>query len=436
MPMEPLCACARNPTSARKQASQSGIVLLAVLAVMIVLTIFLAAMFGLAAAELRRSKKQLEQDRGVAGMEAAVTADLRLNIRSQFSSNASLDIPSLSLGQARSGTPNEGSGYYAFSLSAQSPSGDTVPATQSRPSLFALEDSDDPFRGTLAIVDLLYITASANRIDQSPPQWGDPLSLGSHPVLAIRQIPLSQFSIYSSDDLELDGSLNPDTGRVYSLGNITVSGPVQTDFPLGAAANINLSGAGSSLQARSAPDSAPVTMQLSSTTDPDWPALAKSVDHSTILSGRDLPMGTISAASVAELTAPPGSPPQGQYKDSQRLYWQCARIITENAGVISVSANNGSALPDEGRQFSIYETTNYTAGPVVVFDYSKVAPGGTRTSFYFASTNPNAVLLIRNAAPQVNVSIVTPHQIMVAGGGNLTGSLITGSGVSSVPAGW
>ena len=432
MPMAPLCACARNPTSA-KRASQSGIVLLAVLAVMIVLTIFLAAMFGLATTELRRSKKQLEQDRAVAGMEAAVTADLRLNIRSQFSSNASLDIPSLSLAQPGSGTPNEGSGYYAFSLSAQSPSGDTVPATQSRPSLFALEDSDDPFRGTLAIVDLLYITASANRIDQSPPQWGDPLSLGSQPVVAIRQIPVSQFSIYSSDDLALDVAA---PGRVYSLGNITVSGPVQTDFPLGAAANINLSGAASSLQARSAPDSAPVTMQVSSTTDPGWPALAKSVDHSTILSGRDLPMGTISAASVAELTAPPGSPTQGQYKDGQRLYWQCARIITENAGVISVSANNGSALLDEGRQFSIYETTNYTAGPVVVFDYSKVAPGGTRTSFYFASTNPNAVLLIRNAAPQVNVSIVTPHQIMVAGGGNLTGSFITGSGVSSVPANW
>lgn len=409
-------------------------VLLAILAILLVLTIITAGIFGMFRFELRRSQKQLEQDRGVAGMEAA-TLELGPKIRSQFSSQAFVELPSLSLEETGPPAPSEQTGFYTLSLSAQFPGGQIVPATQMRPALLALQDSDDPFRGAQAVVELLYVTAAANRIGQSPAQPGDPLSLGSQPVVAIRQIPVSQFSVYSWTDLELDGTLTPDSGRVYSLGDVTVNGLVRTDFPLGAASNINLA-AGSGLESRSGPDAAPVTMQVSSTTDPQWPALAKSVNHSTILSGRDLPMGTASAATIAQLTAPPWTPSQGPYKDSQRLYLQCSRVITENAGVISVAANTGSALPAERRQYSIYKTKNYKAGPVIVFDYAKVASGAGRNSFYFASTNPNAVVLIRNVTSGADLSIVTPHPIYVAGGFNSTGSLITASGVAAVPASW
>jgi hypothetical protein len=409
-------------------------VLLAVLAIVLVLTIIAAGTFWMFRFELRRSQKQLEQDRAVARMEAA-TLELGPEIESQLSSQASVELPALSLEEAGPPAPSEQTGFYTLSLSAQFSGGQIVPATQMRPALLALQDPDDPFRGAQAVVELLNVTANANRIGGQRAQPGDPLSLGSQPVIAIRQIPVSQFSVYSWTDLELDGTLTPDSGRVYSLGDVTVNGLVRTDFPLGAASNINLA-ADSGLEAHSDPDAVPVTMQVSSTADPEWPALAKSVNHSTILSGRDLPMGTASAATIAQLTAPPWTPSQGPYKDSQRLYLQCSRVITENEGVISVSSNTGSALPSERGQYSIYNTENYKAGPVIVFDYAKVAPNASLNSFYFASTNPNAVVLVRNVASGAGLSIVTPHLIYVAGGFNSTGSLITASGVAAVPASW
>jgi len=242
-------------------------ILLSALAIILILAVVTAALFGLARYEIHRSKKQLEQERGVAGLETAVTG-LRTQIRNQFWSNASVNVPSLNFDQAISGAPNEQTGFFSLSLSAQLGDGSTrdkLIATQSRPSLLALEDPDDPFRGALATVDLLQVSAHASRLGQAPLKAYDPLPLAAQPVIAVRQIPLSQFTLYSSADVAIDATVTPDAGRAYALGNISVqNGTVQTDFPLAAGANIDLA-AGGALESRSSPDSAPVSMQLSST---------------------------------------------------------------------------------------------------------------------------------------------------------------------------
>ena len=80
-------------------------------------------------------------------------------------------------------------------------------------------------------------------------------------------------------------------------------------------------------------------------------------------------------------------------------------------------------------------------GPVIVFDYKKVAPVDGRNSFYILSTNPYAIVLIRNAATLTSdLAIVTPHPVAVAGALNGTGnysvSLVAAGGVFSVPEGW
>src|SRR5215469_7256180 len=97
--MVPRCICGRK-------SRQSGMILLIATAMILILAILTAGLFGFARYELHRSKKQLEQDRGVAGMEAAVIG-LRAQIRNQFWFNASLDVTSLSFDQASSGAPNE-----------------------------------------------------------------------------------------------------------------------------------------------------------------------------------------------------------------------------------------------------------------------------------------------------------------------------------------
>jgi hypothetical protein len=416
-------------------------VLLIALAMILILAILTAGLFGFARYELHRSKKQLEQDRGVAGMETAVIA-LRGQIRNQFWSNSSLIVSSLNFDQASSSPPNEQTGYFSQSLSVQlgdGSGGDKLIATQSRPSLLALQDPEDPFRGSLAVVDLLHVSSHASRLGQGPVKAFDPLPLQAQPVLAVRQIPLSQFSLYSSGDLPLDAALTPTVGRTYAVGNVTIeNGVVETDFPLAAGANIDLAGGGA-LQARSDPDSAAVSMQLTSTTDPNWPALSKSVDRSTILSGRDLPMGTMSAATISQLTTSIQAPSQDQ--DDQRLSRQCSRTIYEGRRRLYVYRSDGTPVPFERTMFGIYRTKKYVDGPVIVFDYKKVAPVDGRNSFYIVSTNPYAIILIRNAATLTSdLSIVTPHPIAVAGELNTTAahsaSLVATGGVFNVPEGW
>jgi hypothetical protein len=416
-------------------------VLLIAMAMLLILAIVTAGLFGLARYELHRSKKQLDQDRGVAGMETAVIA-LRAQIRNQFWFNASLTVPSLNFDQASSSAPNEQTGYFSQSLSVQlgdGSAGDKLIATQSRPSLLPLQDPEDPFRGALAVVNLLQVSAHASRLGQGPLKAYDPLPLGAQPVIAVRQIPLSEFSLYSNGDLSLDAALTPHAGRTYALGNISVrNGNVETDFPIASGGNIDLA-AGGALESRSSPGSAPVSMQVSSTTDQNWPALAKSVDRSAILSGRDLPLGTMSAASISQLTTPIQAPSQDQ--DDQRLSRQCSRTIYEGRHRLFVCRSDGTGIPSETSQFSLYRTKKYADGPVIVFDYKKVAPVDGRNSFYIVSTNPYAIVLIRNAATLTSdLSIVTPHLIVVAGGFNSTGdhsaSLVATGGVFCVPEAW
>jgi hypothetical protein len=409
------------------------------MAMILILAIITAGLFGYARYELHRSKKQFEQDQALGGMEAAVLG-LRPQIREQFWTNASLDVPSLDFDQAATGAPSEHTGYYSQSLVAQlgdGSTGDKLVATQGRPSLLVLDDPYDPFRGSLAVVDLLHISARAKLLGRGTAKAYDPMPLTAQPVIAVRQIPLSEFTLYSSGDLGIDASLTPNAGRTYTMGNVWIeNGTVQTDFPLAAGANVDLA-TGAALQARSDPDSPAISMQLSSTSDQNWPAVARTVNRSTILSGRDIPMETMSAATIGELTTAVAAPTQN--KNSQRLIGQCSVVIYERSGKFS---NYGISKAPGGMgqgMCSIYHTTKYTDGPVIAIDYKNV--DAAHSSIYISSANSNAIVLIRNAVTLTSdFSVVTPHAILVAGGLNSTGafsaSLVTNGGFYSVPVNW
>ena len=147
----------------------------------------------------------------------------------------------------------------------------------------------------------------------------------------------------------------------------------------------------------------------------------------------------MSAATIYQLTTALKAPTEDQ--DDQRLSRQCSRVIYEGRGRFSICGSDGAQIASEKGQFSIYRTKKYVDGPVIVFDYKKVAPDVGRNSFYIVSTNPYAIVLIRNTATLTSdLSIVTPHLIAVAGGLNTTGthsaSLVAAGGVFSVPANW
>ena len=97
--------------------------------------------------------------------------------------------------------------------------------------------------------------------------------------------------------------------------------------------------------------------------------------------------------------------------------------------------------PEEARNYSESPTRIYNrwGPPIIVFDARRIAPGVGKTSFYIASTSRTAALFVRNAsALTTDLTIVTPHPILISGGFNVLGparaaSLITAQAVFAVP---
>jgi hypothetical protein len=178
-------------------------------------------------------------------------------------------------------------------------------------------------------------------------------------------------------------------------------------------------------------------LPVKSTTSNEWLSLAKSTQHSTVLTGRDLPMSMVQALSKDELTATPMTMASSSQKDRLRLWRQCSRVVMEESGKITV--HGGS--PNEQKSYRVYAKRIYNAWgpPVIVFDAKQVAPGIGKTSFYIASTSGTAAVFVRNAATLTSdLTIVTPHPILISGGFNVqepphAASLITAQRVFAIP---
>ena len=197
-------------------------------------------------------------------------------------------------------------GMYSLTIEAVG-SRSVVSATETHKTVSLLTFPDDPFRGAIASTSELDVTALAVRLGLTKPRGSyDFLSLRSIPVLSIRQIPVSEFSMYSlGGSLTLNATMTPNIGRTYVNGDLNVTGgTANASYPVTASGNVNLIG-GANLEARSSPSDAGILLPVETTTSNEWLSLAKSTQRSTVLTGRDLPMTMIQAVPKDELTASP-----------------------------------------------------------------------------------------------------------------------------------
>jgi hypothetical protein len=384
----------------------------------------------------RAAMKRQYQDRGEEKIEMGLMA-LRDEIEEQFKQEARVETRTLStdFGQTNG---NLERGMYDLKIDAMDP-GSIIGATETHGTVSLLTSPDDPFRGTMASTYELDMTALALRLGQTKPNGnGDFLSLRSTPVLSIRQIPVSEFSIFSwGGSLTLNASVIPNIGRTYINGDFNVvEGIANASYPLAASGNVNLRD-GARLEARSAPNEEAIALPVNSTASNEWLSLAKSTQRSTVLTGRDLPMTMVQAVPKDELTASPLSIAASPQKEQLRLWHQCSRVILEKSGKITVSGGK----PGEQKNYPAYSTRLYGAWgpPIIVFDAKRIAPGAGKTSFYIASTSKTAAVFVRNASALASdLTIVTPHPILISGGFNVQGppraaSLITAQTVFAVP---
>ena len=410
--------------------------LVACLAAVVITAILLLMYFSVAQETEQAAEKRQYQDRGEQNIEMGLIS-LHGALADQFQRDGQVEISGLS---SKSG-PTNGTvehGMYDLTIDAVgSPS--IIRATETHDTVSLLNFSDDPFRAAMAATSELDVTATAMRLGLSNPRANyNFLSLQAKPVLSIRQIPVSEFSMYSSGgSLTLNAALTPNIGRTYVNGDLNVTGGIaNASYPVAASGNVNLR-VGAGLEARSAPNAEAIPLPVTSTSSNEWLSLAKSSQQSTVLTGRDLPMTMIQAVPKDELTASPLSVVTNSQTEQLRLWHQCSRVILESSGKIAVRGGS----PGEQRNYTASATRIYgTWGPpIIVFDAKRIAPSTGRASFYIASTSGTAAVFVRNASALTSdLTIVTPHPILISGGFNVQGtpraaSLITAQGVFAVP---
>jgi hypothetical protein len=419
-----------------RHQQKSGYVLVACLGAVVVTAVLVLMLSSFTQEAEQAAIKRQYQDRGTEKIEMGMM-ELRGALEDQFQRNAQVETSTLSTDSGQTSGSLE-QGMYDLKMDAMG-SGAVIAATEKHDTVSLLNALDDPFRGAMAATDELEITALAPRLGLTEPRGNnDFLSLRSKPLLSIRQIPVSEFTLFSwGGGLTLNAAAIPDIGRAYINGDVNVTGGiVNTSYPLTAAGNVNLSG-NARLLARSAPNGEAITLPVESTASNEWLALAKSTQHSTVLTGRDLPMTLTQALPKDELTASPLTAADSAQKEQLRLWHQCSRIVLETSGKITVTGGKTG----EQKNYRTYATRLYNTWgpPIILFDAKRIAPAAGKTSFYIASTSSTAAVFVRNASALTSdLTIVTPHPILISGGFNVQGqpraaSLITAQAVFAVP---
>jgi hypothetical protein len=355
---------------------------------------------------------------------------LRQTVVQKFENQGWLDVAGLASNPAQ-GTGALGSAHYNISLETQN-GPDQIFATQLHNPLESLTAPDDPFHGASAVVNTFSVTANAqSAISAASGGRFNLPALQLSPQLSVRQIPVSEFTLFSSaTSLELSQSGN--IGRIHSQGDLIISGQVSSLYPVTASGNISLAGNGSLVVQPADPGLAALSFPVQSTLDNSWLAFAGSTYRSTILSGRDLPLGMVETAGINRLTgrSPGGATPV----TGQELWRQCNRAILETHGKLSLYNSAGAEVTgQEAKGFSGVASANLT-----IFDLQKEPPAPGRNSFYIASSNPKAVVVLRNGSSLAgDLSVISPHPIMVEGGFNnqrQAVSLVSGATVIGVQA--
>jgi hypothetical protein len=429
-------------TDFKLRRREKGNTLAILLGVIVIFGLVGGALFEIANGGRQRALQTQYRDRALGGVEVDLQT-IRLSATRQLEEQAWLEVASLNINQNQTQGSNE-TGFYSLDLQAQA-QGPQIFATQTHNSFRALSAPDDPFRGSAAVVDTITVTADAqSTLSHAMASRFSLPSLAFTPQLSVRQIPVSEFTLFSAttSSLQMTPAAMPVVGRIHTEGDLVISGgPLASIYPVTAGGNISVANNGS-LFARSGPGETGSTFPVQSTSDNNWLALSRSVGHSTILSGRDLPMNTFQATDVTQMTTPALNTPATSPTAQQQLWRQCNRIVVENHGRITATTSLGAECSSqEKRAFSVYYSRHHPGGIVIVFDLSKEPPQNGRNSFYFASSAPNPmVLLVNGNNLPGDLAIVTPLPLAIEGGLNALGTpkavSITAQSVFGVPAGW
>lgn len=446
----------------RTKHSKSGSTLVLVLGA-VVIAAMIAVSYLIFTDNLReRAARALDQDQREIATEQAIL-EMEKRVRSQLLSFASYDLRTKVSPVGLSLSFNARLDGYGDTTSLSV----TPMMSAADFSSLAVLGNGDPFGEAKARVQLIDVTAISTPVLDGKQRLPE-VQLTASPQIAVREIPVSQFTVYSAGDSFVikPTTFTGDVGRVFSESNITVEGGFSSSYPIVVRGQVAFQGG--SIQVA---DSSNGSIGLSMNTDSDG-----SVSYDFLAAART----QLDSKFVTDDVLPVACAPSDQIYNASSsggfnfalLKAQCDLIVTAQVSG-APNKNNGYQVIVMGKTGALYsgvlsyphgeagqahdqQSVPFVAYPnkedptksqvLLGFDYKRF-PKGYSGSVYLVAQDPagnlaDAIVLIRGAQRLSGpLSIVSPHPIVIAGDFNAVGdapacSIITTEDVQTRPADW
>src|SRR5215469_3857913 len=280
------------------QRKNAGSVLVYVLVLVVIVGLIGASYLAFVDNQRATTARNLNQDGLRISAEQALLS-LESTIRNELLANGEIDLTSLNQSGPVAGlslslsSTTDVTGSNVLRVQAFADAGDLRHYT-------ALPDEKDLFGQAYARqtrIDVNISTKSTVANVRLPD-----LTVTDQPQIAVREIPVSQFTIFSAAN---SFTLNPavlsqDIGRVFSKSTISVSGSFSSQFPIVAGQNVVFTGGQDSLQVKD-PSGTNNSIQLSNDTQSsNFLADARTSLDTRIVTGSVLPIDSAPLNSVYE----------------------------------------------------------------------------------------------------------------------------------------
>jgi hypothetical protein len=407
----------------QSKCREAGSTLILVLGAVIIAAMIAVSYLVFADNLRERAGRTLDQDQRAIATEQGIL-EIEQRIRHELLSSASVD---LHLNGSFTGEP------LSFNLGLDGQSASTAlnvtPVWVAGGGSIATLGNGDPFAAALARVQLIDLQV----VSKGKPNGRlSDLQLTATPQIAVREIPVSQFTVYSAGDpfsiATIPFAGDTEVGRFFSESSIAVTGNFSSFYPIVSKGQVTFQGG--SLQVAD-PDSSNGQIGLSVTTgSPDFWAAARTQLDSRLITGDVLP---VMSAPLDEIYNPNGSG-----LNFTLLRGQCDLVVVarvsghaddNNGYQVMVISRTGTPYPNGTDQKKT--TAPFVAFPnkddptktqvLLAFDYRRL-PKGYSGSIYLVAEdgfgNPAATAIVVVRAAQIlngPLSIVSPHPIVIAG---------------------
>jgi hypothetical protein len=401
--------------------------------------------------------RTLDEDQREITVEQGIL-EIEERVRKQLISSGSADLGTVDANQPLSFT-NTLVGHSDTPTLTVAP----IVRLQDRANLISLANGD-PFEAALARVQLIDVTAISKSAPDGSQRLPD-VQLTVTPQLAVREIPVSQFTVYSAGDpfVIAPNPFGTNVGRVFSQSSISISARFSSGFPVVSRDQVTFNSGSLQITDVDSPNGLiGVSMNTEMAgptpgTPHDFLAYARTRFDSKLITNDVLPIECAPVDLIYDTRSSRGL-------NFDLLQKQCDLIVvayvasafnektgfqmmvTGRNGVSYATLYPGPGRPKESVPLVAYRNKDNPGQILVAFDYRKLPRNFT--SVYLVAQDgagksaTNAIVLIRGAQTLNGpLSIVTPHPIVIAGDFNAVGqgfpcSIITSQDVQTQSADW